>query len=317
MRRLPPLGALRAFEAAARHLNFTHAANELCVTQAAISHQVRLLEEWLGIRLFERRGHSLKLTTEGRDYVHELGHALDLVSDATARVGRRMDGPLRITALPSFASRWLVPSLGRFQRLHPKIDLKVTSSSVLWNGASEEFDVGIRSGLGRWVGLTSDLIAREELSPVYSPKLPLNGIAVRQPKDLLKMPLLHDTPRAAWRTWFVHSGVHGVDVNTGIAFDDSSLVLQAAVDGHGVALGRLTLAAEDLAMGRLIRPFKVAIPNDYSYWLVYTHAISTRPDFMAFRSWLLAEAKSRVADGRQNAGKAQPSTFEDLGLDRE
>ncbi|PLZ02449.1 transcriptional regulator [Burkholderia sp. WAC0059] len=291
MRRLPPLGALRAFEAAARHLSFTHAAEELCVTQAAISHQVRQLEQWLGIQLFERKGHALKLTAQAQAYVRDLGSALDLMSGATARVRRRTDGPLRITALPSFASRWLVPRLGRFQTLHPEIDLRLTSSASLWDGSSDNFDMGIRSGLGRWHGLKSDLIAREMLSPLCSPALAQGDHALRHPSDLLGVRLLHDAPKAAWRVWLEHAGVDGADLDSGLKFDDASLVLQAALDGQGIALGRLTLAANDLQAGRLVQPFDIAVPNDYSYWLVYPRTVSERPDAVAFRAWILAEAR--------------------------
>ncbi|OLL30999.1 transcriptional regulator [Burkholderia sp. SRS-W-2-2016] len=291
MRRLPPLGALRAFEAAARHLSFTHAAEELCVTQAAISHQVRLLEQWLGIRLFERKGHSLKLTAQAKAYVRDLGSALDLMLAATERVRRRTDGPLRITVLPSFASRWLVPRLGRFLALHPEVDLRLTSSFSLWDGSGDNFDMGIRSGLGRWPGVKSDLIARETLSPLCSPAFARSAPPLKHPADLLGVRLLHDEPKAAWRVWFEHAGVVGADLDYGLKFDDASFVLQAALDGQGVALGRLTLAASDLQAGRLVQPFDIVIPNDYSYWLVYPRTVTDRADAMAFRSWVLAEAR--------------------------
>lgn len=291
MRRLPPLGALRAFEAGARHLSFTRAASELCVTQAAISHQVRQLEDWLGVRLFARRGHALKLTAEGAAYLPELSEALDRMAAATLRLRRRADGPLRLTVLPSFAARWLVPRLGRFRSLHPDIDLRLTSSADLWNFATEGFDLAIRSGLGRWPGLRGDLVAREALSPVCSPALAAGPPPLREPSELRGLRLLHDTPRDGWARWLAHVGVAGVDTGAGLTFDDAGLVLQAAIDGQGVALGRLTLAADDLRAGRLVRPFEAELPNDYSYWLVYPRLTLERPEAVAFRNWLLAEAK--------------------------
>ena len=171
MRRIPPLGALRAFEAGARHLSFTRAATELGVTQAAISHQVRQLEDWLGVSLFDRRGHALTLTAKGAAYLRELTPAFDRLSEATARLYEGEQGPLRITVLPSFASCWLLPRLEGFRRLHPDLELHLTSSAELWDFLDDRFDVGLRSGLGRWTGLKAEQLARESLSPVCSPAL--------------------------------------------------------------------------------------------------------------------------------------------------
>jgi LysR family transcriptional regulator, glycine cleavage system transcriptional activator len=291
MRRLPPLGALRAFEAAARHLSFTRAAAELCVTQAAVSHQIRQLEDWLGMRLFERRGHALTLTGKGQAYLSDLADALDRISAATLRLMEPAERPLRITVLPSFASRWLVPRLEAFRMLHPTVDVRLVSTEELWSFATERFDLAIRSGLGKWAGLKTDLIAREMLSPVCSPTLMNGPSAIRVPADLRQARLLYDTPRDAWRRWFDLAGVEGPDTGIGASFNDAGLALQAAVDGQGVALGRLTLAANELQSGRLIQPFDVVLPNDYSYWLAYPPAALSRPEVAAFLAWLLSEAR--------------------------
>ncbi|EPX98335.1 hypothetical protein C404_09525 [Ralstonia sp. AU12-08] len=291
MRRLPPLGALRAFEAAARHLSFTRAAAELCVTQAAISHQVRQLEDWLGLKLFARRGHALTLTVEGGSYLSELTHLFDGLVEATARLSGRAQDTLRITALPSFASRWLLPRLGGFRVQHPEIELKLTTSTTLWVHTDDTFDIGIRSGLGRWPGLKADLIAREYLSSVCSPAL---RESLAAPADLRHATLLHDEPKGAWRAWFEHAGVIPPRRTSGVVFNDAGMVLQAAVEGQGVALGRLLLAADDLAAGRLVQPFDVSMPNDFSYWLVYPRASAGRPEVAAFRAWLLAEARGNA-----------------------
>jgi LysR family transcriptional regulator, glycine cleavage system transcriptional activator len=291
MRRLPPLGALRAFEAAAKHLSFTRAAAELCVTQAAISHQIRQLEDWLGVRLFERRGHALTLTAKGQSYLPELAGALDRIAAATLRLMEPDERPLHITVLPSFASRWLVRRLDGFRALHPKIDVRVDSSADVWAFATERFDLGIRSGLGTWTGLKADLIAHETLSPVCSPILADGPPRISVPADLRHVRLLHDTPRHGWRRWCDEAGVRGLDVEAGVSFNDASLALQGAVEGQGVALGRLMLAADDIRSGRLVRPFDVVLPNDYSYWLVYPPAALDRPNVAAFRTWLLSEAK--------------------------
>lgn len=298
MRRLPPLGALRAFEAAARHLSFTEAAAELCVTQAAVSHQIRQLEDWLGLPLFVRRGHALTLTDKGRAYVGELTRALDLMACATLRVRERAEGPLRITVLPSFASRWLVPRLARFSAQHPDIDVRLTSSAELWAGSDDRYDVAIRSGLGRWPGLKADLIARETLSPVCAPSFAAGERPLAAPGDLRHVALLHDAPKAGWRHWCEYAGVEGIDTAGGLAFDDASHALQAAAQGQGVALARMLLAADDLAAGRLVQPFDIAMPNDYSYWLAYRREKAARPDVAAFRSWLLAQAREARAQLR-------------------
>ncbi|WNG32604.1 transcriptional regulator GcvA [Archangium violaceum] len=293
MRRIPPLGALRAFEAGARHLSFTRAAAELCVTQAAISHQVRQLEDWLGVSLFERRGHALRLTAKGAAYLRELTPAFERMSEATTRLYEREQGPLRITVLPSFASCWLVPRLEGFRRLHPDIELHLTSSAELWDFLDDRFDLGIRSGLGRWTGLKAYQLADEALSPVCSPSL---AKKLRSPSDLRKVRLLHDTPKDGWRRWLDGAGVDGVDAEAGPAFNDAGLVLQAAVHGHGVALGRLLLASDDLKAGRLVQPFAKALPNDFSYWLVHPRPLTERRDVAAFRTWLLSEVKSASTD---------------------
>lgn len=289
MRRLPPLGALRAFEAAARHMSFTLAAAELCVTQAAISHQVRQLERWLGHPMFTRRGHALSLTQKGAAYLAELSQVFDQMAAATERVRDKREGPLRISVLPSFASRWLLPRLPVFRARHPDVELRVTSSVQLWSG-DDTFDIGIRSGLGRWPGLKADLVAREFLSPVCSPALAAGPPALRQPDDLKQVALLHDQPRAAWQQWCQHTGV-ALDLSQGLVFNDAALVLQAAIDGQGVALGRLMLAADDVRTGRLVRLFDHALPNDYSYWIVYGRSSAQRPEVAAFRGWLLEEAR--------------------------
>ncbi|WP_375757243.1 LysR family transcriptional regulator [Corallococcus exercitus] len=164
MRRIPPLGALRAFEAGARHLSFTRAATELRVTQAAISHQVRQLEDWLGVSLFDRRGHALTLTARGAAYLRELTPVFERMSEATTRLYAHEQGPLRLTVLPSFAACWLLPRLERFRKQHPDLELYVNSSEALWDFLDDRFDVGIRSGLGRWTGLKAEQLATERLA---------------------------------------------------------------------------------------------------------------------------------------------------------
>jgi LysR family glycine cleavage system transcriptional activator len=289
-RRLPPLNAIRAFEAAARHGSFTKAALELHVTQGAVSHQVKLLEQWLSILLFERFGHSLTLTSHGRSYLHALSEALDAVARATERLGAGVSaGPLRATVLPSFASKWLIPRLGKFHALHPEIDLHISTSTDLHNFSLNAFDIGIRSGLGRWAGLQADLIAHEALTPMLSPAWAANQ-AMNQPADLRGLTLLHDQPSDAWPRWLLMVGAMDVQATQGLSFSDAALVLQAAMDGHGVAMGRTFLAANDVSSGRLVQPFSQTLANDFSYWLVYPKSTAVKPRIDVFRSWLLAEA---------------------------
>lgn len=296
MRRLPPLVAVRAFEAGARHLSFTRAADELCVTQTAISHQVRQLEAWLGVKLFERSGHALRLTEPGRTYLAEAGEVLDRLAAVSDTVRGRRDGPLRLTVLPSFAACWLVPRLGRFRDSHPDIELKLTSSPQSWAFGEDRFDLGIRSGLGRWPGLKADLIAPERLGPVCSPALASALPSPCTPSDLAASHLLHDTPQDAWSRWFRHAGLPDIAIRPSHVFDDHGHLLQAASEGQGVALGRLFLAERSLRHGTLVRPLDLTLPNDYSYWLVYPRAAAARPELARFRSWLLAEAKASAPD---------------------
>ncbi len=290
-RRLPPLNALKAFEAAARHCSFTRAATELHVTQAAISHQVKQLEDWLGLPLFERKGHTLMLSVHGKSYLPDLTAALDDLTAATAKLAdNALAGTLRITVLPSFASKWLMPRLGSFHEAHPEIDLQLSSSSNLCDFTRNDYDLGIRSGLGRWPGLQADLIANESLSPVCSPALLAAGLPLDMPIDLRSHTLLHDQPRDLWARWLELVGASDIETKSGPGFSDSGLVLQAAIDGYGVALGRLFLAADDIVAQRLVKPFAHNLPNDYSYWLVYPKSSAAKPRVAAFRSWLLHEA---------------------------
>lgn len=292
MRRLPPLNALRAFEAAARNMSFTRAASELCVTQAAISQQVRQLEEWLGSALFLRTGHSLRLTEKGQTWLPELTTMFDRLSSMGSTLRERKNDPLRITVLPSFATCWLVPRLNNFRAQHPDIELRLTSSAQLWNGSDDRFDVGIRSGLGRWPGLKADLIARETLSPLCSPAFCNADQPLREPADLLGQRLLHDTPKDAWLHWFTHAGIVNPDAGNGLMFDDHSHVLQAAINGQGIALGKLLLADGALRAGHLMQPVPVTQTNDYSYWLAYPPStVIERHGVAIFRAWLLNETK--------------------------
>jgi len=290
-RRLPPLSALRAFEAAARHLSFTRAAGELHVTQTAISHQIRALEEYLGVRLFRRLPRGLLLTEEGQIYLPAIRDAFDRIAAATGElVAARAGGALTASVLPSFASKWLVPRLGRLRDAHPEVDLRISTSLHLVDFAREDVDIGIRMGRGHYHGLRVDRLFGEVLTPVCSPALLEGSHPLRQPADLRHHVLLHEDDHTGWQLWLELAGVEGVDATRGPILTDASMVVQAAAEGHGIALGRASLAAWDIAAGRLVRPFDVSMPHDLAYYLVCPKATAERPRIAAVRAWLLAEA---------------------------
>ncbi len=301
-RQLPPLNAVRAFEAAARQLSFTRGAAELGVTQAAVSHQVRVLEEFLERRLFRRLPRALQLTDEGQLYFAAAREALERLDVATRRLFEsRETGTLTVSVLPSFAARWLVPRLGRFRARHPEIDVRVAPDPALADFARGDVDVGIRYGLGHYRGLRSDRLLDEEVFPVCSPTLQAGEHPLQQPGDLVHHTLLHDETREGWRSWLRAASLETVDPDRGPIFVDSSMLVQAAVEGQGVALARRVLAEEDLSDGRLIRAFEQPLAADFAYYLVCPRADAKQPRVAAFRSWLLEEAA---------ASRTSPRTWE-------
>jgi LysR family transcriptional regulator, glycine cleavage system transcriptional activator len=291
-RSLPPLNALRAFEAAARHLSFTTAAAELNVTQAAISHQIKALEDRLGLKLFRRVGRGLLLTDAAQAYLAEIAAAFDRISGATRRLHQHdAAGVLSATVLPSFAAKWLLPRLGRFRAAHPEIDLRISSSVEQIDLAREDFDFALRAGSGQYLGMRSDLILTESFFPVCSPALLSGPNRLRVPADLRAHTLLHDEPRDLWQLWLKTVGLTDIDATRGPGFSDSGMLIQAAVEGQGVAIAKGTLAGDDLRAGRLVRPFDQSLPANYSYWLVCPEPSAERPKIVAFRDWILAEAR--------------------------
>ncbi len=291
-RRPPPLNALRAFEAAARHLSFTRAAEELHVTQAAISHQVKALEEHLGRKLFKRLNRALLLSDDGQAYLPSVSRAFTLLNEATDNlVSKQAPGPLTVSALPSFAARWLVPRLGRFRQIRPDIDLRIDPSAELSDFAGDDVDVSIRYGRGKYPGLRADWLMTEDIFPVCSPALLDGPHPLRDPQDLEHQVLLHDDGHGDWRTWLLAAGVERVDPTRGPIFTDSGMVIQASMAGQGVALARAVLAADELAAGRLVRPFTLSLPSEFAYYLVCPTNTAEHPKIAAFRDWLLSEAR--------------------------
>ena len=291
-RKLPPLRALRAFESAARHLSFTAAARELFVTQAAISHQVKALEAYLGLDLFRRLNRGLMLTDEGQAYVPAIRRAFDLINEATSKVTERDEaGALSVTVLPSFGARWLVARLGRFRMAHPEIDVRVSATADLVDFARENFDVGIRYGRGQYPGLRTARLLTEDIVPVCSPHLLQGTNPLQQPKDMVHHTLLHQESHGDWRTWLLAAGVQGVDPTRGPVYTEASMLVQAAAAGQGVALARGVLAADALSAGRLVQPFEFSLPTEYAYYIVSPESKADRPKILAFTEWLLKEAE--------------------------
>ncbi len=290
-RRLPPLNALKAFEAAARHESFTRAAEELCVTQGAVSHQVKALEAELGLKLFNRERQRLVITQAGRAYLIVVRDAFDRIADGTDRLLQRQSGgALTVSSSPNFAAKWLVHRLGRFVDAHPEIDLRISASAHHVDFAREDIDLAIRHGDGTAPGLHVTRLCAEELFPVCSPKL-LNGRKpLRRPSDLSRFTLLHINDRQGWSQWLEFAGVPGVDPSRGPVLNQASMAIDAAVDGQGIALARTALAAWDLIGGRLVRPFAMAMPAPYAYWIVCPKAAAKLPKIVAFSDWLLTEA---------------------------
>ncbi len=290
--RLPPLNALRAFECAARHLSFTRAAQELHVTQAAISHQVKALEDHLGFKLFRRLNKSLLLTDAGQAYGPALSEAFGLIQQATRRlVSQEASGPLTVSVVPSFASTWLVPRLGRFRQQHPDIDLLIDPNPAMVDLQRGAVDVAIRYGLGDYPGLSCDWLMSEDLFPVCAPQLLNGGTPLEQPHDLRHFPLLHDDDHSYWQTWLKAAGVSNVDALRGTVFTDSGMLLQAAMAGQGVAIARSVLVADALDTGALVRPFDLSMTTRLAYFLLTLPERYEQPKLQRFRDWLIGEAK--------------------------
>ncbi|HVT55734.1 MAG TPA: transcriptional regulator GcvA [Xanthobacteraceae bacterium] len=288
-RRLPPLNALRAFDAAARSESFTRAAEELNVTQGAVSHQVKALEEMLGIELFSREHRRLVLTEPGRKYLEVVRDALDRIAVGTEQLLQRQNaGVLTVSTSPDFAAKWLVHRLGRFAEYHPKIDLRISAAAEHVDFVREDVDLAIRHGGGDWPGLDVVRLCAERLFPVCSPKL-LSGRSRVAAADLFNFPLLHLDDWRIWTRWFAAAGISD-PVLHGPVLNRASMLIDAAVDGQGIALARTALAAWDMINGRLVSPVDVSLKMANTYWIVCPKAASSKPKIVTFRNWLLHEA---------------------------
>ncbi len=321
-RRLPPLNAVRAFEAASRHSSFQAAADELAVTAGAVAQQIKTLEQWFGIALFRRLpSKGVVLTAAGQRYAASVSQLLDDLADATMRlVGQDNANVLTVSTIPSFASQWLIPRLGRFRQSNPSVDMRVIATTGLTDFSREDVDVVVRYGRGHYPGLWSELLLEETFFPVCSPALvnhpehPLRAVA-----DLKYHTLLHDeadpffTLSPDWTRWLTEAGASGIDARRGPRFTHTYLSLQAAAAGQGVALVTSVLIGDDLATGRLVCPFGPEIAGAYNYHLVCPTEALERPKVDAFRRWIEEEIRSserapaagrpaRIARGRVGAG---------------
>ncbi len=307
VRKLPPLNALKAFEAAARHQNFTRAAEELFVTQGAISHQVKALEVLLRVKLFNREPQRLVLTEAGHDYLVVVRDAFDRIAVGTDHLLERQSaGVLTVSTSPNFASKWLVHRLGRFAECCPTIDLRVSANLHHVDFAREEVDVAIRHGDGKSPGLNSVRLYAEELFPVCSPRLLQGRHALLEPASLKYHTLLHLNHRQDWSKWLDTAGIKDADLSRGPVLNQASMIIDAAVDGQGVALARTGLAAWDLISGRLVRPFSLSLPVSYAYWIVCPTATANLPKITTFRDWLLEEVANDDKLLRRNTSWAKP-----------
>jgi LysR family glycine cleavage system transcriptional activator len=295
---LPPLSALRAFEAAARLKSFSKAAVELNVTPAAISHQIHALEADLGVRLFDRRSRAVELTASARLLLPGLSDAFTGIQASVRRLHAHNDtGTLTVTASPSIAGKWLVPRLHRFQEQHPAVDVRLSATDNMVDLTRGDFDMGLRYGTGRYPGLHVELLLQNEVFPACSPRLLEDGPPLRTPDDLRHHQLIHidqATDRyplaPTWPMWLKAAGVGDIPTNSGPTFSIGYMGMDAAIAGHGVVLAYSTIAAADIAAGRLVRLFSLALPDLFSYYIATAPGALERPKVRAFRDWLRHEA---------------------------
>lgn len=297
-RRIYPLNALRAFEASARNLSFVKAADELSVTPAAVSHQVKKLEEFLGFPLFRRRSRGLLLVESGQLLLSELSEVFLHLDNAMERVIESDSrGTLTLSVAPTFAVMWLIPRLQKFYALYPDIDVRISTGLGLIDFQRDDFDAVIRLGNGKWFGLEAIKLFDETVTPMCSPRLLEGAKAITSPDDLRKHVLLHnhsmdyDPEAPTWEKWLDAAGASDVDASRGTHFSLPDHGLQAAIDGAGVVLGWRTLSANDVAAGRVVEPFDLELSLLSSFYLCYPEAHSLRPNIATLRDWLMQEVR--------------------------
>lgn len=290
--RLPPMQALRAFDAAARTGSLTRAAEALHLTHGAISHQIKALEEEFGVKLVERSGRGVRLTDEGVRFAARLRGALAEIADAVREVATRSNPrQLRLTTLPSFAGRWLLPRVARFMKAHPDIDLEIRTSNAVVDFRREDVDVAIRHGLGEWPGVIAEHLLDDHSFPVCSPRLN-GGRLPKRPADLARYPLLRGEGEQ-WKPWFEKARLDWPEPDRGPLYSDSSHMLQAAIEGQGIAIARSSLLGDDVRNGVLVKLFDIELHNPRKYYLAYPPRMKDSPKLDAFRKWLRQELNAK------------------------
>lgn len=312
-----PFGALRVFESAARHLSFKFAAEELSITPAAVSQQIKTLEHQLGVKLFNRHNRGLSLTDEGVLGLPLIAKGFDSLIQSVDLIRRAHQvSKLTIWMAPSFASKWFIPRLQKFSDKHPDIDLNISASQNLVDSTTskkaipaenfrrDNVDIAIRFGKGDYPGCQVDKLFSVSAIPLCSPELMRGDHPLQSPEDLQFHTLLHDDTkyegRPDWATWLKAAKVKNIDVNRGLHFNHGNLAINAAVDGQGVVLSMQALASGDIAAGRLVTPFNIALPLEYAYYLITLQEVTDNPQITAFRDWLLQEAQEEEASNSVN-----------------
>ena len=312
-RRLPSLNALKAFEAAARHESFTDAAGELFVTHAAISRHIRDLEDWMGTKLFTRTGRGVELTEPGQRFGARLTTLFDGLADATREAAAVGDvRQIKVSVEPAFASRWLVSRLGRFNELHPDIELNIDPTNRLVDFRSGEADIGLRYGPGGWVDVDAVKLTDTVIFPVAAPAL-LEGVTGLAPKGLAGFNLLHESRKQWWADWLAAAGVTGIEDWRGTIFQNH-LAIEAAESGQGFALGDQILCTDALVESWLARPFNFDLKDHGTYWIVRAKGSKEQVPARAFREWVMAEMAdtnrkfAAIKAGRNPAVAAKSAT---------
>jgi len=295
---LPSLNALRAFEAAGRHLSFSQAAAELHVTPAAIGHQVKTLEQYLGVTLFVRRNRRIEITDAGEALLPGMSDSFSRLYSALDAFRRHVAGqPLVISIVPAFGGKWLLKRLDRFQTEHPDIRIRIEATDEMADFSRDHVDMAVRYGAGDYPGLRADRLLAEEVFPVCSPRLLEGAHPLREPSDL-QYHLLLDSGWSPlypswpdWDMWLKAAGLESLPVTHGpqVSGDVDTWLIEEAIAGRGIALVSSVLAGDDIAAGRLVRPFDVSFPVQFGYWLVCPEATADSPRSRTFRQWLLAE----------------------------
>jgi LysR family glycine cleavage system transcriptional activator len=289
--RLPPLNALRAFEAAARHLSVKNAADELCVTPGAVSQMLKALELHLGVKLFQRVNRGIFLTDAGQSLLPPVRNAFRQIAEAARRVAVSAEsGMLTVSVTPFFASAWLVPRLRSFHDAYPEIDLQIVTSNTLADFSRDGVDLAVRHGLGRYPGLVSERIVAVEIVPVAAPALVRRLGMPAEPAALAGWPHVHDAERKGWHLWFAAQGIDEVGPPRGAGFDDAGLLLKAVLAGHGAGLLPSAMVACEIEGGCLVKLAERALIDAFAYYLIYPEINCERPKVAAFRRWILAAA---------------------------